>query len=384
MNMGRKTSSSFEGVAIMAPVTFGYERYSDHGAQWFIGQTLKRVIESAGVAKQDVDGLAVASFSLAPDNVVTLTEYLGLGCRWLEALPFGGASGVIAMKRAARAIQAGDANIVACIAGDTHQKGGFGEMVANFSGFTADAVHPYGGAGPNAPFSLITQHYMDRFGTTREDFGRLCIAQRGNAAKTDHALLKEPLTMEDYLGARHVAGPLHLYDCVMPCAGAEGFLVTSVEHARASGQPFVTLEAAEERFNAYAADPVQIRSGWSEFRDDLYGAAGVAPADLDFVETYDDYPVISFMQLEALGLAEEGRAVNFFAAGNTPHNTSGGQLSCGQAGAAGGLLGTAQCIRQLTNEGSAGANLGLVSGYGMINYDRGLASAAAILKRGAA
>ncbi|MFP6782189.1 MAG: thiolase family protein, partial [Gammaproteobacteria bacterium] len=68
------------------------------------------------------------------------------------------------------------------------------------------------------------------------------------------------------------------------------------------------------------------------------------------------------------------------------HNTSGGQLSVGQAGAAGGFLGIVEALRQLTN--GAGANQvkfpknALVTGFGMINYDRGLCSSAAILSAG--
>ena len=64
-------------------------------------------------------------------------------------------------------------------------------------------------------------------------------------------------------------------------------------------------------------------------------------------------------------------------------STSGGQLSVGQAGAAGGYLGLVEALRQLTGRplGSAvpDARIGLVSGFGMINYDRGLCSGAAVL-----
>jgi hypothetical protein len=58
-------------------------------------------------------------------------------------------------------------------------------------------------------------------------------------------------------------------------------------------------------------------------------------------------------------------------------------LSVGQAGAAAGFLGLTEAVRQLTGESLgaqvADAQCGLVSGFGMINYDRGLCCGAAIL-----
>ena len=60
----------------------------------------------------------------------------------------------------------------------------------------------------------------------------------------------------------------------------------------------------------------------------------------------------------------------------------------GQAGAAGGYLGLVEAIRQLTNNALgaqvSNAKRALVSGFGMINYDRGLCAAAAILESGGA
>jgi acetyl-CoA acetyltransferase len=134
---------------------------------------------------------------------------------------------------------------------------------------------------------------------------------------------------------------------------------------------------------------VQMRAGWALDREDLYRQAGAGPEDMDFVETYDDYPVISVMQLEDLGFCGKGegpafvRKHSFTWDGSFPLNTSGGQLSVGQAGAAGGFLGMVEALRQLTGQAGARqvekAKLGLVSGFGMINYDRGLGSGAAIL-----
>lgn len=62
-----------------------------------------------------------------------------------------------------------------------------------------------------------------------------------------------------------MAGPLHLYDCVMPCAGGEGFLMMSEERARRLDPPYARVLAAEELHNAFAPDPVQLRAGWESF-----------------------------------------------------------------------------------------------------------------------
>jgi acetyl-CoA acetyltransferase len=134
-----------------------------------------------------------------------------------------------------------------------------------------------------------------------------------------------------------------------------------------------------------------MRGGWALDRDELYAQAGVTPSDIDLVEVYDDYPVITLMQLEDLGFCEKGagpafiRQNTFTIDGTFPLNTSGGQLSVGQAGAAGGHLGIVEALRQVTGAAHGwqvrDAKLALVSGFGMINYDRGLSSGAAILMR---
>ena len=380
--------AGYDGVAVAVPVTVPYERFSIRGAHWFVARALKQLVEGAGISKDDVDGLCVGSFTLAPDSAVGLTQHLGLSPRWLDHIPMGGASGIVSLRRAARAVQAGDAEIVACIAGDTNQIDSFRQSTASFSMFAQDAVYPYGAGGPNGSFAFLTAYYIRTYGAKPEDFGKLCVAQRSNALRNPNALFKKPLTLEEYLNARLVADPLRLFDCVMPCAGADAFLVMSEERARRLALPHARLTGAIERHNAFPDDPVQHRGGWAMDRDQLYAAAGVGPADIDVIEVYDDYPVVCVFQIEDLGFCAKGEGSDFIrrhsfeANGSFPFNTSGGQLSVGQAGAAGGTLGLVEAIRQVT--GQAAAQVGnvrhaLVSGYGMINFDRGLCSGAAIL-----
>ena len=387
--MAKSTRKGYAGVAVAVPVTVPYVRYSTHGAHWFLGQVLAEMLRQSGIAKDDIDGLCVSSFSLAPDTAVGLTQHLGLSPRWLDHLPLGGACGVVAVRRAARAIQAGDAEVVACVAGDTNHVDSFRASLGSFSLFARDATYPYGSGGPNAMFAFITAHYMRTYGARREDFGRICVAQRDNALATPYAMFKKALTQAEYMAARMIADPIHLFDCVMPCAGAEGVLVMSEARARDLGLPHARLLAATERHNAYREDPIMVRGGWAMDRDDLYGQAGVRPADIDLLQFYDDYPVIVMMQYEDLGFCAKGEGPAFVQshdltrAGSLPTNTSGGQLSAGQAGAAGGYIGLTETVRQLSGlaEGRAvaEARLGLVSGFGMVTYDRCLCTGALIL-----
>ena len=426
----KRARSSYDGVVLAVPVTIPYARYSVRSAHWWLARALGELLRQTGIAKDDLDGLAISSFTLAPDSAIGLTQQLGVSPRWLDHIPLGGASGVVALRRAARAVQAGDARYVACVSGDTNHVDSFRLTLANFSQFARDAVYPYGAGGPNASFAFLTQYAMRSQGVTREDFGKLCVAQRANALHFEHALFKKPLTLEQYLDSRPIATPLGLFDCVMPCAGADAFMVMREDDAAALGLKYAHIKGTIERHNAFANDPIQYRAGWALDRDDLYAQAGVGPDDIDCVQAYDDYPVITLMQLEDLGFCAKGKGAAFIRAhtfthdGSFPLNTSGGQLSAGQAGAAGGFLGMVEGLRQLTgaangrqalrgeeeNQNARPAKNGshqgsqpdganrmaptkasgasaqpakhvLVSGFGMINYDRGLGSGAAILAR---
>ena len=389
----RKSSErqSYDGIVACLPVTIPYRRYSTNSAQWWLGRALRELTKRANLRPADIDGLAVSSFTLAPDTAIGLTQHFGVSPRWLDHIPFGGASGIVALRRAARAVQAGDAEIVACIAGDTNHVDSFRKTLSNFSRFAQDAVYPYGAGGANASFALITKNYMNQYGAKREDFGKICIAQRDNALAIPFAMMKKKLTLDEYMASRPIADPVHLFDCVMPCAGAEGLLVCREDVAKSLKLPYVRLLSTIERHNAFTSDPIQTRGGWAMDIAELWSMAGLKPDAIDFVETYDDYPVIVMMQFEDLGFCKKGEGPDFVRShtftndGSFPQNTSGGQLSVGQAGAGGGLLGLVEAVRQLI-----GTPLGtpvrdarncVVSGFGMINYDRGLSSGAAILAR---
>lgn len=388
----RSLNNGHDGVALVAPVSIPYQRKTEQPASYFIGCTLREILQSAGLQKTECDGLLVSSFSLSPDTVATLSEIFGMRLNWAEQVPLGGAGGVVGLRRAARAIESGDAEIIACIGGDTFLPEQFANLLGRFSSFTIDGVTPYASGGANLPFAILTRAYMAAFGVKRESFGTFCIMQRNNSLSYRHSLFRKNLILEDYLSARVIAEPLCLFDCVMPCAGAEGLLVMSEERAQKMALPYVLLRASGERHNGSKDISFPMQFGWGDFKDSLYSAAGFGPEQIDLVQVYDDYPVMAVLQLEELGFFNQGESTNYLSSGGFNRsgrplrvNSSGGQLSCGQAGFAGGYLGLVEGVRQLTGRALGNQienmNKAMVSGFGMINYDRGLCTAAAILER---
>jgi len=382
--------SNLDGVFVVGVGQTEYAKRSLRTVHELIFDASDRALRSAKLPWSAVDGLAATSFMMPPDNVTTLAEHFGVEARFLFQGVYGGASGIIGMTHAARAIRDGEADVVVCVAADAFDPASHNETLDRFNGPVHEYMSPQGFGGANGMFALHTRLYMERWGATREDFGRFCISLRENALGNANALFKAPLTMDDYLNARPIADPIRLYDCVLPCVGGDAVVMASARIAADLDVPKVRILASSERHNTPADDIYSLNAGWACYSKDLYRRAGINAADLDFAQVYDDYPVMSFIQLEGLGICEPGTAHRFVRdtditwRGTMPINTGGGQLSAGQAGASGGMIGVVEAMLQLRGEAEGRqtkCRRGIVSGYGMIAYGRGLSTSAAILER---
>lgn len=365
-----------------------YEKRTQRSLFSFLAEAGRKALESADLTFKDVDGLAICSFELPPDNTVTAAEQFGISVSWAYLGTAGSAGPISSIVNAKRAIEAGHASTVLCIAGDNYDVGGHFKLMDNFSRGLRNYGTPLGFGGANGLFGIIQRKHMETYGTRREDLARISVDQRRSAALNDHALLRTPLSVEDYMNARVIADPICLYDCVLPCAGAEAVVVTTLD--RAPNGKAVRVLTGFERHNHPPMEIAPLRGGWEVFADRLYNEAGFGPEDMDFVQLYDDYPIMVAIQLEDLGFCKKGEVSAFLAAntfswdGSLPLNTGGGQLSCGQAGIAGGLLSVTEAVCQLRSEGGArqvaNAKRGLVAGYGMVGYGHGLSASSIILE----
>jgi acetyl-CoA acetyltransferase len=371
-------------AAIVAAHETPYTRHPPEGTETtaLLAEAVAGALAQAGLQPAAVDGLGVASFSLAPDHAIDLAWRLGLRVRWLMDDANGGASAVDMLQHAVRAIEAGDASTIVLCAGDHLDRAAFARLVQAYNRATAEHLTPLGYAGPNALFAMLTQRWLAARGLQRDALAAIPLAQRAWAQRNPGAVYRGPLTLEEYLAAPYVAEPLTRYDCVPVVSGADAIVVTA-----APAGPHVRVRAIAALHNPDHQQGPGFGEGFTDVARRLWAQAAAGPQDIDAALLYDDYPVMVAVQAEELGLAGDdvGRWLREdVLEGGWPLNTSGGQLSAGQAGAAGGMHGLVEAVRQLlgTAEGrAAGARLALVTGYGMVLLRHGACHNAAVLER---
>jgi acetyl-CoA acetyltransferase len=356
----------------------------DTTTESLLADAFLRVLSAAGIERREVDGLGVASFTMTPDHAIDLAWRLGLRVRWLMDGATGGAAGIDMLQHAVRAIEAGDASTIVLLAGDRLLREEFADLVAGYNRATRDHLAPIPVDGPNTVFAMLTQRHMAATGLTRSDYGLIATAQRRWAQGNPLAVYREPLTLEEYLAAPVVAEPLCRYDCVPVVSGADALVVTGADRAPES----VRIRAIRALYNPDGQEGDGLRTGLADVAGELWSAAGAGPADVDLAWIYDDYPAMVLVQLADLGFIPDRDPRRFLTVRvdeqRWPLNTSGGQLSAGQAGAAGGVHGLVEAVTQLRGEGGArqvpGARLAVVTGYGMVLYRHGACAAAAVLE----
>lgn len=365
-----------------------YEKKPRQSIFGYLGEAARAALASAGVSKHELNGLSVDA-SLGADTAVSTAEYFGLSLSWAYKSTAAGAGPIISVTNAVRAVAAGVADYVLCLGGGAQDISSFKKRIAQFTAAVSNYLAPHGYGGPPGMHAIIQRKHMEYYGTTREQLGRIAVDQRASAGLNEAALLRAPMSIEDYLNAKLVADPLRLYDCVMPCSGAEALVIGPLDRAPAGKR--VRLLSAGERHNHPVGEIAPLCGGWEVFRDELFDEAGFGQGDMHFMQCYDDFPIMAAIQIEDLGFCSKGEVGRFLQEnrlthnGSFPLNTGGGQLSCGQAGGGAGLLGLVEATRQLRGEGGArqvqGASRGVVSGFGMISYGHGLSASAVIVEK---
>jgi len=369
-------------VDICAAVQTPYVRHpaDDMTTASVLANAARSALVASTLTAREIDGLGIASFTLAPDRAIDMSVKLGLRATWIMDSGLGGASGVDMLQHAVAAIRNGDARRILLVGGDAFTPESFNQLVRNYNVATGQDYGDVPGFGPNAMFALITQQQMTQYGLEREDYGFVAIRQRKWASRNPNAVYRHPLSMTEYLEAPLVADPLTILDCVPVVAGACAVIVEAERTESTSGRIVVRGIAADH--NADLHTGTGLTTGLTSVCPRLWNSTGWSPAQIDVLSLYDDYPAVVVAQLIDAGFlrAEHVRAdLRALLSSEVALNSSGGMLSAGQCGAGAGLHFIVDAVKALQTR-SIGAKA-LVSGYGMVVSRYGACSNAAALER---
>lgn len=340
--------------------------------QW--AQLAAAGLADAGLDARLVNGIVTnpigESDRFAP---ATLAEYLGIPINFGEVVDLGGATAAGMIWRAAAAVELGICDVVLAMLPGSRDyprsarrpsagRGWYGASSNIYGSPQAEFEIPYGNLGQNAPYAQIAQRYAAEFGYDARATAKVAADQRTNANATPDAVFRAtPLSIDDVLASPMVADPIHMLEMVMTCHGGAGVVIANADvAARARHRP-VWIKGFGERISfktpTYAED--LLRSPIADAAETAFRSAGLSRSDVDMASIYDCYTITVVMSLEDAGFCEKGAGMSFVAShdltyrGDFPLNTSGGQLSFGQAGIAGGMHHICDAVRQIT--GRAGA-----------------------------
>lgn len=306
-------------------------------------EACRAAADDAGLDLADIDG--IASFRFMEDSVPTSAVATAMGLQrsnYLLDSALGGQAPCYLVMHAAMAIHAGLArNVIVFRA--LNGRSGARVGTNRVPGPATDFRYPVGFSAYAQFIAMWARRYMIETGATHEDLAAVAIAQREWAVDNERAMLRKPLTYEEYESSPWVADPFRMPDCTIEVDGACAVVVSSLDQAKDLRHKPVVIESA-----AYVAGagpgldmgdalawPDWSRNYTSVLADDLWGAAGLSPGEVDVAEIYDCFTTSALIGIEGLGLAERGGAGDLVKSGATgrggriPINTNGGLLSEG-------------------------------------------------------
>lgn len=303
-------------------------------------RAISAALDDCGLTIFDVDGLVTHSVG---DAVPAAAVAASLGVadpHVLLDITGGGSVSAATVGAAAMAVATGQASTVVCYralnARSEFRMGGTGRAAPTLVEFQYQV--PYGLLAPPQQYALVGRAYLAASGATEEDLGRVAITQRDHARLNPRAMMRTPLTMDDYLAAPWIAEPLRLLDCCLETDAGIALVVTSAERARDLPHRPVLISGAttgggHSLFSGGRTDYAV--SAAADMAPRLYAAAGIGPDEIQVAELYDAFTPLVLMQLEDYGLAPRHGAAELVASGATalggklPVNTHGGHLSEG-------------------------------------------------------
>jgi acetyl-CoA acetyltransferase len=343
-----------------------FSRDTGKGTVWQIAEALRAALEDSGLERRDIDALYVNGGG----DFDKMAEQLGLQVTSANQFWLHGRMCASTLQTAALNVAAGLARHVACVyAIDISERGGgYGGGRSHAAeefregGGAHGEMACYGLTHPGSGAAMAWQRYKHVYGATDEALAHVAVASRSHACLNPSAMMRTPMTLNDYFASRLVIEPLRLFDFAVVNDGAVCIIVSSAERAQDCRKRPVYisgmqgLHAGREEF-VFAPPGLGI---WQQTathnaarRQQAYEMAGVGHNDIDVFFCLDSFSPLVIFALEECGFCGPGEGADWVMAGNghldgrMPINTHGGHLSEGMLGSWSHQV---EAVRQLRHE----------------------------------
>ena len=150
---------------------------------------------------------------------------------------------------------------------------------------------PFGAMSAANWIGMNANQYLHRYGATREVLGWIALNDRANAARNPNAMYRDPITVDDVLGSKLVADPLHKLDCCVISDGGCCIILTTEDRARdLPHRPvYVRGAAGGTTHHSIQAMTDMTRTAAAVSGPKAFAEAGITPSDVDVFEMYDSF-----------------------------------------------------------------------------------------------
>ncbi len=307
---------------------------------------VKEALDEAGLTIDQIDGVstypgrASAMLGFSPVGADELIEALGIKATWYAG-GFEISSQLGAIAAAADAVRSGHARHVICYR-TVYEAAALSrpdeypmprrERVDGYTQWFA----PFGAMSAANWTAQYAMQHVKKYGLTREQLAQIALNDRANAALNPRALVREPLTMDEYMSARMISSPLCLFDCDRYTDASTVLIVSAGDAVDEVTCTPVRIAASAGTVERHSWDQAEWMACYPTGRD-LWKQTDYTPADVDTAQLYDGFSFQAITWLEALGFCEVGEGGQFIEGGQRialdgelPLNTFGGQIGAGR------------------------------------------------------
>jgi acetyl-CoA C-acetyltransferase len=348
-----------------------------------LAQAGTECLDDAGVAPDAVEHLYVSNMASGEFEGMTgvmnaLAHDLGVMPAYAERVDQTSSSGGAGIYAAWQSVASGASDMTLLVGGEKMTHRTTAESTDVIASITHPVEYKHGVTLPSFA-GLTARHYLERFDAPRESLGKVAVKNHRNGVDNPKAQFQKEIDLETALESPIVADPLRLYDFCPITDGSAALMFTTEERAREITDDYAVVSGiggATDTHVVHEREDPTVMGGVVESSREAYEMADRGPEDLDVAELHDMFTILEFLQMEGIGVAEQGEAWQLVEDGYTekdgelPVNTSGGLKSKGHPLGASGVAQGVEIYEQLVGEAGprqVEADVGLacnVGGFG--------------------